>query len=165
MKKILETKRLILREFIDDDFDALKKFMPIEGDDYARRWLNWCKESYQKYGFGHWAAVYKETKEVIGSIGVSMQLIDNVWRPEIGYHLRKDYHKQGLGTEAAIAVRDYFFNNFKDDEVFSYMDEDNAPSYKVALNNGMTFIKFFISKDGKKERMYRITREEWERIK
>lgn len=165
MKKILETERLLLREFEQTDLDALKKFMPIPGDEYAHRWLDWCIDSYSKNGFGHWAALYKETGEVIGSIGISMQLIDNIWRPEIGYHLRKDYHKQGLGTEAAIAVRDYFFTHFDDNEVFTYMDEDNRPSYRVAENNGMTFIKFFISKEGKKERMYRITRQEWEKLK
>ena len=65
MKTILETKRLILREMTDDDFDALKKvisdpvnmsfyFKPFD-DAGVTRWIEWCKDSYQKYGFGLWA--------------------------------------------------------------------------------------------------------------
>ena len=68
MKIILETKRLLLREMTDDDFDALKKVISD-----------------------------KETNEMIGDCGVSMQCIDDEDKPEIGYHLRKDYHRQGLG--------------------------------------------------------------------
>ena len=163
---ILETKRLILREMTDDDFDALKKVIHDHDgneypDEYVHRWINWCKDSYKKYGFGHWAVVFKETNEMIGSCGVSMQLIDDEWRPEIGYHIRPDYHKQGLGKEVAIAIKDYFFKNFNYDEVYSYMNKDNPASYKTAETNGMTFLHFSTTKDGEECRVYRITRKEW----
>ena len=125
MKTILETKRLILREMTDDDFDALKKvisdpdnmiYYPKPYDDNGvTRWINWCKDSYQKHGFGLWAVVLKSSGEMIGDCGVSMQFTDNEWKPEIGYHLRKDYHLQGLGKEMTQAVRDYFFNSFNYD--------------------------------------------------
>ena len=78
MKYILETERLTLREFVPEDFDALKKALHDgkESDEYISRWLNWCIDSYKKYGFGLWAVIYKATGEVIGSCGVSMQPID-----------------------------------------------------------------------------------------
>lgn len=127
------------------------------------RWLNWCKDSYQKNGFGLWAAVFKETGEMIGDCGISMQFIDDEWKPEIGYHLRLDYHRQGLGKEMTQAVRDYFFTHFDYDEAYSYMNKDNVPSIKTAEANGMTFLHLYET-HGEVCRVYRITRKEWEGI-
>lgn len=172
MKKILETKRLYLREMTDDDFEALKKVIsdPINmkyydkpyDDSGVQRWIDWCKDSYQKYNFGLWAVVLKATDEMIGDCGISMQFIDDEWKPEIGYHLRRDYHQQGIGKEMTQAVRDYFFNHYDYDEVYSYMDKDNLPSYKTAEANGMTFLHLYETKQGEVCRVYRITRKEWE---
>ena len=174
MKKILETDRLILREMNEDDFEALEKVIsdPINMQYYDKpydkegvaRWIAWCMSSYEKYGFGLWAVIYKETNEMIGDCGVSMQYIDNEWKPEIGYHLRQDYHRQGIGKEMTQAVRDYFFSHFSYDEVYSYMDKDNLPSYKTAEANGMTFLHLYETKDGEITRVYRISREEWEKL-
>ena len=168
---ILETKRLILRELNDGDYEAMKKYLldPANlkyahtqyDESIVSRWLNWCKKSYQEKGFGLWAVVFKETGEVIGDCGISMQPIDDDWKPEIGYHLRSDYHRKGIGKEMTRAVKDYFFTHFDYDEVYSYMDKDNLPSYKTAEANGMTFLHLYTTKDGQVCRVYRITREEW----
>ena len=174
MKVILETKRLLLREMNIDDFDALKKVIsdPINMKYYAkpyddegvRRWINWCVSSYEKYGFGLWAVIYKSTGEMIGDCGVSMQFIDDDYRPEIGYHLRLDYHHQGIGKEMSQAVRDYFFSHYDYDEVYSYMEEENIPSSKIAEANGMTYRHMCDTKFGMCK-IYSITREEWEKRK
>ena len=168
-KVILETNRLLLREKVDDDFESLSKIIKNPdgtppSDEYVWKWLNWCKSSYEKYGFGLYAVIYKATNEMIGTCGISMQYIDNEWKPEIGYHLRSDYHRQGLGKEVTIALRDYFFNHFDYDEVYSYMDLDNVASYKTAESMGMKFLHLY-TRDGKSFRVYRITRDEWEHIK
>lgn len=175
MAVILETERLILREMTDDDFASLQavisdpenmKYYPAPYDENGvRRWIAWCKSSYEKYGFGLWAVVLKETGEMIGDCGISMQPIDDGWKPEIGYHIRLDHHRKGLGKEATRAVKDYFFTHFNYDEVYSYMDKDNLPSYKTAEANGMTFLHLFTTKDGEVCRVYRITRKEWEESK
>ena len=170
MKFILETNRLILREITDGDFPMLKKVIrdhdgtPYE-DEYVWKWLNWCKDCYQKYNFGLWAVINKETGEMIGNCGVSMQFIDDEWKPEIGYHLRKDFHRQGLGKEATQAIRDYFFTHYDYDEVYSYMNKDNVASYKTAEANGMTYQHLYTSEDGHLCRVYKITRKEWENLK
>lgn len=175
MKIILETKRLILREMTNSDFDALKsvisdketmKYYDKPYDDQGvYRWLAWCIDSYQRNGFGLWAVVLKETGEMIGDAGVSMQIIDDELKPEIGYHLNKKYHRQGYGKEMTQAVKDYFFTHFNYDEVYSYMDKDNLPSYKTAEANGMRFLHLYTTKDGEICRVYRITREEWQNNK
>ena len=170
MKFILETNRLILREITDGDFPMLKKVIrdhdgtPYE-DEYVWKWLNWCKDCYQKYNFGLWAVIYKETGEMMGNCGVSMQFIDDEWKPEIGYHLRKDYHRQGLGKEVTRAIRDYFFTHYDYDEVYSYMDVNNIASYKTAEANGMKYLHNYVTKQGQECRVYRISKDEWKKLK
>ena len=170
MNYLFETDRLLVREMTDDDLNALKKIVskhdgsPCD-DEYAHRWIDWCKSSYQKYGFCHYAIILKETGEMIGSAGPSMQLIDDEWRPEIGYHIRKDYHRQGLGKEIAIGSRDYFFRTFKDyNEVYSYMDVDNIPSYKTAEAMGMKFLHIY-ERQGASYMVYSMARDEWNKLR
>ena len=172
VKAILETDRLFLREMGDEDFDALKKvisdpenmkYYPKPYDDQGVwRWINWCKDCYVKYGFGLWAVILKETGEMIGDCGISMQMIDDAMKPEIGYHVRLDYHRQGIGKEMTRAVKDYFFEHYGFNEVYSYMDKENLPSEKTAQANGMRFLHLYTTKQGEVCKVYRITREEWE---
>ena len=173
MKIILETERLILREMKDSDFDSLKKvisdpenmkyYQKPYDDAGVQKWIDWCKASYLKRGFGLWAVILRETGEMIGDCGVSMQTIDDELKPEIGYHLRIDYHRMGLGHEMTKAVRDYFFTHFDYDEVYSYMNKDNVASYKTAEKNGMTYLHLYTDKTGQVDMVYRITRDEWEK--
>ena len=173
MKLILETKRLLLREMEDSDFEALQQiisdpetmkyyYKPYD-EEGVWKWINWCKSSYEKNGFGLWSVVLKETGEMIGDCGVSIQFIDDDWKPEIGYHLNKKYHRQGIGKEMTKAVKDYFFTRFDFDEVYSYMNVDNVPSIKTAEANGMTFLHIYTPKGGHPCCVYRITRKEWEK--
>lgn len=174
MKIILETNRLILREMEDTDFEALKRVIsdPVTMKYYAKpyddngvnRWLNWCKDSYKKNGFGLWAVILKSNNEMIGDCGVSMQFIDDEWKPEIGYHLAKEYHRQGIGKEMTQAVRDYFFTHYNFNEVYSYMDVDNVPSIKTAEANGMTYLHDYMAHGEEVCHVYRITREEWNNL-
>ena len=167
---ILETNRLILREMTDDDFSALKmvisdpetmKYYPKPYDDEGvQKWIDWCKSSYKENGFGLWAVILKKSGDMIGDCGVSMQFINDEYRPEIGYHLRKDYHKMGIGKEMTKAVKDYFFTHFNYDEVYSYMNVDNIPSIKTAEANDMKLLNTYETKYGPCY-VYRITREEW----
>ena len=170
MKKILETEHLLLREMTDDDFDALSKVIKNDNGEpyppeYVKKWIDWCKSSYEKVGFCHYAVIYKQSGEMIGSAGPSMQPINGEWKPEIGYHLRTDFHRQGLGKEMARALRDYFFNTYEYDEVFSYMFEGNVASYKTAESTGMEYRFTFLGQDGRNYKVYSITREKWNVLK
>ncbi len=174
-KRILETNRLILREMNNGDYkelqavisdpETMKYYKEPYNEAGVQKWIDWCTASYAKRGFGLWAVIFKETGEMIGDCGISMQTIDDELKPEIGYHLNKKYHRQGIGKEMTQAVRDYFFTHFNYDEVYSYMDVDNLPSYKTAEANGMTYLHDYVTADGERCKVYRITRSEWERIK
>ena len=169
---IIETERLIIREYIPEDFDALyriigdgetMKYYPKPYDENGTvRWINWCIDSYARHGFGLWALELKETGDFIGDCGISMQNIDGEDLPEIGYHINKKYWRQGYAKEACKAVKDWLFTNTSYDCVYSYMNCENIPSWSTAAANGMTRIKEYPSGD-RVMYVYAITREEWEK--
>ena len=168
---ILETNRLIIREYTPGDFDALyeilsdaetMKYYPKPYDENGvHRWINWCIDSYRQYGFGLWALELKDTGVFIGDCGISMQNIDGEILPEIGYHVNKKYWRQGYAKEACAAVKDWLFQNTDFDSVYSYMNQENVASCATAAANGMTKIKAYETKE-EKLYVYRITRDEWE---
>lgn len=101
MKKvILKTERLVLREFVPEDFEALYAILsdaetmrhyPKPFDEAkVRGWIEWNLENYRKYGFGLWAMELKETGEFLGDCGITMQTIDGEQLPEIGYPCEED---------------------------------------------------------------------------
>lgn len=168
---ILETERLILREMTDGDFDALYRVL-ADSDimrhysysfDEARvkGWIARNRERYRVLGFGLWAVCLKETGEMIGDCGLTMQLINGKICPEIGYHIRADQQRKGYAKEAAVGVRDWTFRNTPFGIVYSYMKADNLPSAGTAMAYGCREIDTYQDEDMEMKKVYAITREEW----
>ena len=171
---MIETERLILREYTFDDFDALYEIVsdpetmqhypaPFD-EERTRGWITWNLVNYEKYGFGLWAVVLKETGAFIGDCGISIQNIDGEMLPEIGYHIHKKFWHKGFGKEAARAARDWVFEHTDYDIVYSYMKYTNVGSYRTAIANGMKKVKEDADPKNTISYAYAITREEWERI-
>ncbi len=145
---ILETDRLYLREMVQADFPLLCKHLQDTEVMYAyehafsdaevQEGIDKQFERYEKYGFGVWAVILKANEELIGQCGLSMQPFDEREVLEIGYIFQKEYWHQGYATEAAIACREYAFNELNADEVFSIIRDTNIASQNVAKRNGMT---------------------------
>ncbi|MBR5560651.1 MAG: GNAT family N-acetyltransferase [Clostridia bacterium] len=167
----IETRRLILREMVAEDFDALyeifsdaetMQYYPAPFDkEKTRSWIARNQRRYAELGFGLWAVVLKETGKVIGDCGVTMQEIHGEMLPEIGYHIHKAYQRRGYATEAARACRDYVFEQLDMDVVYSYMKYTNAASCGVAMKNGMSLIEEYDDPVNTRTRVYAITREQW----
>ena len=170
---MIETERLLLREYTPDDFDALYEIMsdpetmahyPAPYDEArTRRWIEWNLENYAKYGFGLWAVVLKETGEFIGDCGLTLQNIDGEMLPEIGYHIHKKYWRRGFAKEAARAVRDWVFTNTEYDVVYSYMKYTNEGSWRTAMANGMKKVKEYPDPKNTISYAFAITRNEWKK--
>lgn len=90
---MIETERLILREYEREDFEAIYEILsdpetmshypePFD-EERTRNWIEWNLENYREYGFGLWAVVLKETAEFIGDCGITIQNIDGEFLPEI----------------------------------------------------------------------------------
>lgn len=118
---ILETKRLLLREMKPDDFQALFLVLgdhetmwhyPYTFDgQHVKDWIERNMNRYRKDGFGLWAVCLKQSGEMIGDCGLTLQNINGKTLPEIGYHIRHDCQRKGYASEAAKAVRNWAFRN------------------------------------------------------
>ena len=172
---MIETKRLILREYTPDDFAALYEILsdpetmahyPAPFDEArTRRWIDWNLENYAQYGFGLWAVALKETGEFIGDCGLTLQNIDGEMLPEIGYHIHRKYWRRGFAKEAARAVRDWAFLHTAYDALYSYMKYSNEGSWRTAMANGMKKVKEYPDPKNEISYAFSITREEWEKLK
>jgi RimJ/RimL family protein N-acetyltransferase len=92
-----------------------------------------------------------------------MQPINGQMLPEIGYHLHKKHWRKGYGSEAASAVRDWFFTHTGHDYVYSYMNDTNVASYATAAKIGMRKIKEYTDETGELLYVYALTRDEWKK--
>lgn len=169
----LETDRLTLREMTLADFEALyavladsdiMRHYPYTFDEArVRRWIECNQERYACLGFGLWAMVRRDTGEMIGDCGLTMQMIHGVIRPEIGYHVRRDCQRQGYAKEAARACLDWTFEHTPFGRVYSYMKRENIPSSATARALGMHFVEEYPDDEGEVTAVYAITRAEWEK--
>ncbi len=168
---MIETERLLLREMTEDDFPALYKVLAdsdimkhypyIFDENKVKNWILRNIERYRVFGFGLWAVCLKETGEMIGDCGLTMQLINGQIKPEIGYHIRADKQRNGFAKEAAIAVRDWTFNHTPFNIVYSYMTHTNEPSAKTAVSYGCIQVDEFFDDANGITKVFAISRDEW----
>jgi RimJ/RimL family protein N-acetyltransferase len=155
-KVVLQTARLQLREFIQQDADALAlvlsdpetmRYYPVPYDRAGvEQWIERNRQRYRDDGVGLWAMELTappdtEVQKIIGDCGIILQEVEGERLYEIGYHLRRDFWGQGLATEAAIACRDWAFARLKADRLISLIRPENLPSCRVAERTGMTVWK------------------------
>jgi ribosomal-protein-alanine N-acetyltransferase len=148
---VLETQRLVLREFQFEDLDALAtilcdretmRYYPMSFDRAeVTDWIQRNRTRYANDGYGLWPMILKSTRELIGDCGLVRQSVDAVDEIEIGYHMRRDLWNQGYASEAARACRDFGFSNLKVDRLISLIRPENLASRRVAEKNGMTIWK------------------------
>jgi RimJ/RimL family protein N-acetyltransferase len=150
---LIQTERLYLRKFVEDD---LQHLFPILSDaetmvyypspfsrDKVEKWIGRSIQSYETEGYGLWAVILKDSDEFIGDCGITLQEIDGEALPEVGYHICKKHWNKGYATEAARGVINYGFSTLNLQKLFTYTTVENVPSQRVALKNGMKFVKKF----------------------
>lgn len=150
---ILTTPRLLLREMAADDRKALCAILqdPLVmyayehafSDGEVDDWLARQQDRYRRDGFGLWAAVRRDTGEMIGQCGLTMQPTPLGDVVEVGYLFRRDHWHQGYATEAARACMEHAFTVLHVKEVYSIIRDTNGPSQAVARRNGMRVVGQF----------------------
>jgi [ribosomal protein S5]-alanine N-acetyltransferase len=154
----IETPRLILREFIRSDLQALApiladplvmKFstMGIYSTPQTEKAIDNFIDSYQRFGFGLWAVILKESDLLIGYCGLAIDRIDNRDEPEIAYRLDSKFWGKGFATEAALASIQYGFvggafplgNRIELPYILGAAQRQNVASIRVLEKLGMTF--------------------------
>ena len=151
-KRILETERLLLREFDEGDVEpfyalgsdpAITRYTGDPGSGLAS--VTHALEilrahplgDYHKYGFGRWACVHKVSGDVIGFAG--LKYLDDLREVDIGYRLLPAYWGLGLATEASRAALDYGFTRLGLSRVIGLVDLDNRASVRVLEKLGLAF--------------------------
>lgn len=156
MKKIgtqsIETKRLLLRPFLELDAQAMYDNWASRSDNLLHvtwdahespeitkqsiaRWI----ENYQNMDFYKWAICLKgKPDSVIGDISV-VDMDEAVNACEVGYILSKDYWGQGLMTEALKAVLIYLLQDASFNRVTARFVTANPASGRVMAKAGMSY--------------------------
>ena len=114
---------------------------------YAARLRSKYPDRYREDGFGLWAVVLRETGEMIGQCGLTMQHILGEDVVEVGYLFHREFWHRGHAIEAAAACRDHAFDVLGVDRVYAQIRDTNIASMNVAIRLGMTvrgrFIKHY----------------------
>ena len=174
----LQTKRLILRRFVESDAEAMFEnwassaenltyvtWDPHPDVDVTRNSIrNWVA-SYANPNYYKWAICLKENPEqVIGDISI-IAMDENDSSCEIGYILGQNYWGRGMMTEALNAVLDFGFTQAGFQKVRARYASLNPASGRVMEKSGMSYLKTIANRVERKDYVadliyYQISREE-----
>lgn len=150
MKEILETERLILRQFTLDDAAFILEllntptWLQFIGDrnvhsieDAEKYLLNGSMKSYAENGFGFYAVVAKENGKTIGMCGLIKR--DTLPDIDIGFAFLPNLISKGFGFEIASATLDYALNVLKIKRIVAIVNPENEKSIGLIRKIGMQF--------------------------
>ncbi|NVK21727.1 MAG: GNAT family N-acetyltransferase [Kangiellaceae bacterium] len=146
---VIETERLILRQFKLDDFEIYAQMMAdpdivryLSGGEPMTRHQAWRSLAtmaghWVLHGHGQWALEEKDTGSFVGRAGL---FNPEGWPDlEAGWVLSKGAQGKGYATEAGKAAIEFAFEHLKANKVISLIQPDNTPSIKVAERIGETY--------------------------
>lgn len=168
---ILETQRLLLREFsmadaeqlflLNKDPDVLKYTgdQAFQNVAEARSFLENYNQ-YQKYGFGRWPVIDKVSGEFLGWCGLKYDpAIDET---DIGFRFFKRYWNKGYATEAAKASIALGFDRFGLQSLVGRTMKENTASIRVLEKLGMAFEQEFDFYRGHAGLVYRMDKQNFQ---
>jgi ribosomal-protein-alanine N-acetyltransferase len=159
MRVILETPRLILREFNPSDAPL---FYELNSDPEVVRYvgepvltsadaaLAVMKEriflQYEKYNLGRLAAELKASGEFLGWCGI--KFIPEKEEYDLGYRFSRKYWGKGYGTESAKAALEFGHREMKIGKITGKALIENTNSIRILKKIGMKFVKNETEHDG-----------------
>lgn len=181
MTPFLETERLVLRQFTDDDVDEL---LALDLDPLVRRFVEDGEpvnreeaadtvrhfRAYYERGdvYGFWVAEEKATGKFLGWFHFRPLPDAPTDEPELGYRLVADAWNKGYGTEGSRALIDMGFRTPHVQRVVAQTMAVHLASRRVMEKAGMRLVRSFptvwpvrIPGDEEGEVEYAITRAEW----
>src|SRR6266404_1624890 len=85
--RILETDRIVLRQFCQDDLRDLNTWEEAPGERYtalqAQSLLDFCFQSYRKWGMGPWGMLSKKDRMMVGNCGFCRIDFKHNWRGQL----------------------------------------------------------------------------------
>jgi [ribosomal protein S5]-alanine N-acetyltransferase len=174
----LETERLLLRDFVKDDWQRVLEY---QSNPLYLRYYEWTErtpgavQEFVGWFLNHQsqeprikfqlAVVLKSSNQLIGNCGVRMNEA-NALEADIGYELDPKQWNHGYATEAAHAIVDFGFSRFDVHRIWSWCVADNVGSAHVLEKLGMRLEGRLRENEYYKGRwwdtlMYAILADEW----
>ena len=146
----IETERLALHEFMDDDADFVLRlvnepsFLRYIGDrgvrtiEDARRYIaDGPIAGYARYGYGLLRVVRKSDGTTVGMCGVLKR--DTLPDPDIGFSFLPEFWSQGYALESAGAVMKHSRKVLRLGRILAITTKDNEPSMRLLGKLGFRF--------------------------
>ena len=178
----LETERLILRDFLKEDWQRVLEY---QSDPLYLRYYEWTERTPEAaQDFVGWflehqkqtprikyqlAVTLKSNHQLIGNCGIRLDKA-NAFQADIGYELDPKHWNHGYATEAAHAIVDFGFSSLSLHRVWSWCVADNLGSAHVLEKLGMRCEGHLRENEYYRGRwwdtlMYAILAEEWQNHK
>lgn len=167
---IIESKRLLLRQFTPADSDFILQLLnsenwikyignrnvrtPLQAIDYLN---NGPIKSYETNGFGLSLVALRAVNTPIGMCGLLKR--HDLEYTDIGFAFLPQYTQQGYAYEIAEKTLQYGFDHLQLEKILAITDPLNSSSIRLLEKLGLQYEKMFTSKDsGKELLMYGISR-------
>jgi RimJ/RimL family protein N-acetyltransferase len=151
-KAILETDRLLLREFVEEDAEAFFRLnshpevlrfvpdKPLLNVEQARQiLLDHPIADYRKHGFGRGACILKSTGEQIGFAG--LKYLEELGEVDVAYRLMPSHWGHGYATEAALASVRFGFAELGLKQIIGLVMPENIASARVLQKTGLRYVE------------------------
>lgn len=147
---MLETPRLILREWCDADVDAwaamgadprvMEHFPALQGRAQSEAGAARFRIALERDGYGWWPIEIKGGAAFAGTIILQAVPFEAHFTPaiEVGWRLAHEHWGRGYATEGTRAALDFAFNELQRTEVVAMTTPVNVRSQRVMERLGMT---------------------------
>ena len=146
---MIETDRLIIRDFTFDDLETVHSLVQ---DPDIYKYQHWGPNSYEdtknyikmcidqqsetpRKSF-ELCITDKATGDFIGAIGIRIKSTSSK-NADLGYWVRKDKWGNGIGTEATRGIIKFGFNDLKMNRIWATVSPENISSIRVLEKSGM----------------------------
>ena len=157
MQVFLETGRMILRRFTEDDAGFLFELdsdpevmrfltggVPTPRDAIQNDILPAFLRSYEPFtGFGVFAAIEKDSGEFLGWFSLRPKDASDPGNVSLGYRLRRAAWGRGYATEVARALIRKGFTDLGVQRVYATTYQDNLASRRVMEKAGLTLVRTY----------------------
>ena len=161
---LIEPARLIIRPYT---FDDVERLLPILADpttmafwprpftpEEVEGWVERNIARHREDGVARYPLLLKDGETLIGDCGIIKVLVAGETVYDLGYIVHFPYWRQGYAIEAALALKQYAFDELDLPALHANMPHGHVASRRVAEKLGMQRVKEFDNPRNRNIRTY-----------